>query len=479
MFHTRRRYLALAILLHALATGAAWAGRVTLLEPTGPQPSVVSPNGRAKMLYEESHALLISASGYSGASKGGWQALPHTATEMDSVAEALRPHGFAVTRVHDPTGDELVQVFRQFVARHGHKRDVRLFVFFSGHGYTNPLNDFGYVVPVDARDPQTDRTDFFLKALPIQQVELWAREITSRHALFVFDSCFSGTIFSTRAGGSLPEPLGSDPSDRWRFLQGPAQEPVRQFISAGSATEVLPGRSSFVPLVLRALRHGVPNQPDGYLTGKGLGQWIEQQLPTLTGGRQNPQSGVIRDAALALGDMVFQMPGDANLLRAPGSQVRPPVLPAAVLPRLGHCDRLEFDVETGLLSGLPPNLSKEEVKRELPCFTGETGEGEIANYGGGVFFLNHDFFFYTFLRYLEIRSDFSGRTSIPLFGRSRAELRRALPFAERSDRPYWASDRQEFVARPWGCLMLEFKAGDQLGTVRAFVVKCDRLRQSE
>lgn len=315
-----------------LVPAPATAGRTTQLEATGPQPVVVSPNGRRHVLYEESHALLISVSEYAGAASGGWDKLRNTASEVDAVAQALRPHGFSVTRVVDPTGDELVAAFRRFLAQHGQKTNVRLVVFFSGHGYTNPVNDFGYVVPADAKSPRTDPVDFYAKALPIQQVELWAREVVSKHALFMFDSCFSGSIFSTKSESVRPDPADNEASTRWRFLQGRSQEPVRQFISAGGANELLPGRSDFVPMLLHALRYGLPKQGDGFFTGKGLGLWLEESLPSLTGGKQNPQSGVVRSPALALGDMVFQVATGSEQAQAPVKVAAVPSATATVQP---------------------------------------------------------------------------------------------------------------------------------------------------
>jgi hypothetical protein len=83
--------------------------------------------------------------------------------------------------------------------------------------------------------------------------------------------------------------------------------PVRQFIAAGGAKEELPAKSAFVPLFLHALNGRASNLNDGYVTGKEMGVWLEQMLPTLQR-NQNPHSGVIQDTALAFGDMIFQVP---------------------------------------------------------------------------------------------------------------------------------------------------------------------------
>ena len=39
---------------------------------------------------------------------------------------------------------------------------------------------------------------FFRKSLKMTRVLSWAKEIESKHALFVFDSCFSGSVLRSR-----------------------------------------------------------------------------------------------------------------------------------------------------------------------------------------------------------------------------------------------------------------------------------------
>ncbi len=58
--------------------------------------------------------------------------------------------------------------------------------------------------------------------------------------------------------------------------------------------------------------------------------------------------------------------------------------PQAVPP---GCDALVLDLDRGTLNGLAPTASMDEVKGQFPCSTGESEEGAIYNFGGGVFFL--------------------------------------------------------------------------------------------
>ena len=280
-------------------------------DPIGTQPVVITPQGKVLSLYKESHALLISASKYSATTSNGWRDLPSTESELDLLAIELRRHGFRVVRVIDPTGEELGRVIRDFASQRGWEADNRLIIMFSGHGYTNKNNQMGYLVPVDAVSPQRSLSDFLRKALPIKQLELTALEIESRHALFIFDSCFSGSIFARRGDIGQPDKRGNTPSERWRYLSQKSREPVRQFVAAGGPDEQLPGKSVFVPLLLQALKGAATKQADGYVTGKEIGTWIEQMLPSINPS-QTPHSDVIRDPGFIFGDMIFQISLDQD-----------------------------------------------------------------------------------------------------------------------------------------------------------------------
>ena len=126
-----------------------------------------------------------------------WPPLESVPRELDQLAVALREAGFRVDRTIDPTGQQLRSTIEEFIGKHGYQRGNRLLFFFSGHGYTMDEGQRGYFVPSDTPDPAVDEIGFRRVAVSMQQVSTWARELTARHALFAFDSCFSGTIFAT------------------------------------------------------------------------------------------------------------------------------------------------------------------------------------------------------------------------------------------------------------------------------------------
>ena len=259
--------------------------------------------GRKLMLYKESHALLVGASKYNK----GWPKLESVQGEVRKIEQALKRNGFQVHTVMDPTSKALKNAFAGFIDRYGFKKDNRLLFFYSGHGYSlkSPLQ--GYLVPVDAPDPRISRSGFLRKALSMSQILTWCREMEAKHVLFLFDSCFSGTIFKTR---DLPEhpPHISDIAAR----------PVRQFITAGAAGEPVPAKSVFAPSFIRALRGEGDIDKDGYVTGTELGMYLHKKVLGYETG-QTPQYGKFNDPDLDEGDFVFQ------LLRSQTAEKKPSV----------------------------------------------------------------------------------------------------------------------------------------------------------
>ena len=85
-------------------------------------------------------------------------------------------------------------------------------------------------------------------------------------------------------------------------------------------------------------------------------------------------------------------------------------------------ETLHLDLSTGKLNGQPPTLSPEKVKTVFPFFTGETEEGTSYNCGGGVYFLNNDFYFYTHRDYIEARLGFSGTVTDNLLGKMKTDV---------------------------------------------------------
>jgi hypothetical protein len=87
-----------------------------------------------------------------------------------------------------------------------------------------------------------------------------------------------------------------------------------------------------------------------------------------------------------------------------------------------QCGVLTVDLLDGKVNGAEANYTAGQVKRILPCFTGEEAEDKTTKCGGGVFYKDKDIYFYTTRHYIEIREKFKGKLSIPLMGAARNSL---------------------------------------------------------
>ncbi len=285
-------------LLFVLLLGAmAFGGSSALAKGRGINVAVKDGAGEQVALYYKSHALVIGVSDYDN----GWPKLRGVREDIPAVKAALEKQGFAVTVVMDPDREGLDKAFRDFVNRHGGEPENRLLFYFAGHGHSMQLGYggvMGYLVGRDAPNPHDDKMGFKSKALSMEVVETYARNIESKHALFLFDSCFSGSIFdATRA---IPD-----------VIQVKTGMPVRQFITSGSAEQQVPDKSIFRRQFVEALNGEGDRNGDGYVTGSELGSFLESKVTNYSRQSQTPQYGKLRDPLLDKGDFVFVVPGTA------------------------------------------------------------------------------------------------------------------------------------------------------------------------
>ena len=268
--------------------------------------TVRTQQGEEIELYKDSYALVVGNGSYTE----GWSQLSGVLQDVDEVADTLEEQGFSVTLKKDLTKLEFEKVFTDFVGNAGRDPYNRLLFYYAGHGHTQKMatdEDLGYLVMVDAPLPETDAINFKLKAVDLALLITQTKLVQSRHALFVFDSCVSGTILNLRTGGT-PAHI----SDR-------VKQPVRQFITAGRANEQVPDYSVFKQEFLDLIQGRVEDPfPDGYITGEELGNHLATKVPEYNNGAQHPQHGKIMDPQLNKGDFVFVLPGGVSPPRQTG-----------------------------------------------------------------------------------------------------------------------------------------------------------------
>jgi len=284
------------------------------------QASISLPlqDGSTVELYDKSYALLIGVSDYEH-----WPDLPGVEDDIEAVGKGLKKHGFKVISLLNPTRDSFDDTMRDFIGDYGQDPENRLIIYYAGHGYTLTTNrgrELGYIVPANTPLPKDGSGAFKKKAISMLEIEIFAKQMESKHAMFAFDSCFSGSLFEiTRA---VPDTISLKTS-----------EPVRQFITAGSAEQTVPDKSVFRNQFVAGLEGEADINKDGFITGTELAQYIEDSVTNYTRRAQTPQYGKIRDPYLDKGDFVFINPKMEIIINVPGKETATNAEPREVDPK--------------------------------------------------------------------------------------------------------------------------------------------------
>jgi hypothetical protein len=231
----------------------------------------------------------------------------------------------------------------------------------------------GYIVPSDAPRPEVNEAALKTTAISMNEMETLARIVSPSHVLFVFDSCFSGTLFTTMRG--VPEPI-----------QGRLNTPVRQFITAGTASQKVPDQSLFRQAFIKGLEGAANRNRDKYVTGTELGEYLYEYVSTYSKGAQTPQYGAINDPALDQGDFIFILP------QAPSESFKPFPLASAYAPSgfMGDLetngDRNTVSKQAGTIEGRSSATTRIEYRRGNKGWAGIFWQHPDRNWGDKIGF---------------------------------------------------------------------------------------------
>ncbi|MGI9418048.1 MAG: caspase family protein [Geminicoccaceae bacterium] len=246
--------------------------------------------------FAKSYALVIGIDDY--AHPDEWPTLSYGTKDALAMADFLSAQGYEVTRLlgEEATRRNILRTISEEMAPKLKGRD-RVMVFFSGHGDTREVGwrDYGYIIPYDGNR-------HFPSWISMAELrEMSAQMQKARHQLFIFDSCYGGSI--GQKAGRVQMAAGP------RYIEKVSSSRARQFLTAGGKNEQVPAEgpfsySYFTGYLLEALKGDADHDEDGYVTMSELSSYM---LTAASTWGNTPRFGTLREHAL--GEFWFRVPG--------------------------------------------------------------------------------------------------------------------------------------------------------------------------
>ena len=253
------------------------------------------------------HALLIGNSDYSN-----WPRLDDVPLQLDALAEGLKNHFDTVEVVKNLKVEPLRQKINGFLRSYGNDSNARLFIYYAGHGYTEPILQYsenrGYITGIDTPSIEKGYDAARPNAMSMMEIRIPLAEVLAKHILMVFDSCFAGTIFQAREGNVAPRELTPDVVARLM------EKRSRDIITAGRSNERVPAHSPIPRLLLAALNGEADTSKHGVISAAEINLYLRSQILPLLGGNLTPQQGRLQDPNFAEGEFLFRVPRSVPVL---------------------------------------------------------------------------------------------------------------------------------------------------------------------
>ena len=262
------------------------------------------------------HALLIGTWAYNDPR---WPRLDDVSQQLQQLKAALTANFDDVQVLANLTFDELETGLRHFLRFEGNDSNARLFIYYAGHGYTEidlRRNEYrGYITASDTPYVDGESGSGFdaarLKAISMEEVRGMVIDVNALQVLFIFDSCFSGTIFAARSASASRGQLTKDDVARLVAL------PVREFITAGDVQQRIPAHSPLPQLIANALEGDADPYGLGVITGEQLQQYLFAKTRSIG---ISPREGKLPGGFFDRGEFLFRV-------------AQRPVIPPRAAPR--------------------------------------------------------------------------------------------------------------------------------------------------
>jgi hypothetical protein len=247
--------------------------------------------------------------------------LPDVKLQLEELRAGLSGHFDTIDVVEDLKIEELRQQISMFLLNYGNDSNARLFIYYAGHGYSEPILQFseyrGYITGIDTPSTENGYDAARPNAMSMIQARSLLAQTLAKHVLLVFDSCFAGSIFISRTD-EPPRMLKQEEGALTRDEVLRAMEkPSRDIITAGDANERVPAHSPIPRLLLAALGGEADRYHHGVISASEIKLYLADQVRHLPDVNLTPQKGKLLDPNFSQGDFLFRIINRGPEERAP------------------------------------------------------------------------------------------------------------------------------------------------------------------
>jgi hypothetical protein len=252
------------------------------------------------------YALLIGNSHYKDPR---WPQLEDIHLQLQQLEKGLSDHFDRVFVAEDLEAISLLARINTFFRQYGNDSNSRLFIYYAGHGFSEPqLNTYrGYITGIDT--PSVDGAQGYKaarpKAISMAEIRAQLESTIANSVLFIFDSCFSGSFFTDRAGNDPPRPLTPDKVAQL------LEKPARDIITAGRSNERVPAHSPIPSLLLAAINGEGDRYKHGVVSSTDIYAYLQDGVSRMREIKLNPQFGRLPNPDFTEGAFFFRVLGPA------------------------------------------------------------------------------------------------------------------------------------------------------------------------
>jgi len=258
-----------------------------LIEKKKQKKEAISAKQKQSMdiYYKKSIGVIIGINNYLH-----WPNLEYAVNDANEIEKILSKMNFGtIIKIlnKEATRRKILTILSHQIPKMADSND-RIVIYFAGHGQTEELSsggEEGYIIPFDS-----ELENYFTTAISMTQIRSLTSRISSKHILFIMDSCYSGLGINRGIRRLSSQGISAE------YYSKISSKRSVQIITAGGKDEQVKeknGHGLFTAYLIRALNGAADYNGDCIITSLELGTYLKPTVSNASLQNQTPQYGIL------------------------------------------------------------------------------------------------------------------------------------------------------------------------------------------